>query len=189
MRRAIALVMVCAWTTRAAAESKPTRGPADRRLSLGLSAAGGATLPVSATQWVGYGRAGLDFLARVGDDTSVGVSLNSLGIGGSAIEGFIFYISFTPTLELSTFFSRRVQGLVQLGVLIQFEAATALRPGAAGAAPMALAGARFYVLDWLSLAPAVGAHTVVSESASIGSATLGRGTVAPFGMAAVAVHF
>lgn len=195
MRRIAPLVLVasCAWAATAEAETKTSRNPAERNFRLGLSLLGGATLPVNAKDWIGYGAVGLDFMARAGE-IGVGVSLNGLNIGSTGAlpgekDGFLFQISFTPTIELSTFFARRVQGFVQIGVLTQLDAATPYHPLLLGASPMSLGGARFFITNGLSIAPALGTYVVATETAWIGSVTLGRGTVAPFGMLAAAVHF
>lgn len=186
-RFTVALATGCLLARHVAAESRP---PGERRFQAGMTVLGGATLPVNAADWIGYGTFALDFLARVSAGISLGVRLAApSGIGVSQAEGPMFQMSFVPTLELSTFLARRVEPFVDLGVLVEASTATALRPGYAGAAPVLTPGVRLYVLDWLSVAPGIGVYFVATDHADLGSVRLGRGAVAPSGSIRAGLHF
>lgn len=144
------------------------------RLNFG-ALVGAASTPVGTR---GYWHLGMDLVGTVHPNLAVGVTRISLGFGASSIDGFIFSLQGTPTLELFGFVDPHVQVFAQLGVALQGRAQTASREGFVQVAPYLGGGTRIFPNDWFSIGVEIGLHLIATDSFLMGDVALPQGSLA-----------
>jgi hypothetical protein len=128
-----------------------------RPFQLGVSAIAGAQIHTQArgTDVDGVMRFGVDLLGTITPGFAIGVT--RVGVGYSPIDGALFSIGATPTLELSFFATAHAQLLLQAGATIAVNTSTLSQPLGVNVAATAVLGIRWWLGNLLSLGLLVGA--------------------------------
>jgi len=129
-----------------------------RPFQLGVSAIGGFQVHTdqSPAPVDGMMRVGLDLLGSLTPGVAIGVTRLGLSYGYSSIEGPLFGVNATPTVEFAFFVGGHTQLLMQLGATLSFGTATAIRPVSFDAAATGVLGARWWLGNLISLGLLVG---------------------------------
>jgi hypothetical protein len=129
-----------------------------RPIEIGVSAIGGVEAhtrqsPVPVDGMLSFGA---DLLGSIVPGFAIGVTRLGVGFGYSSIDGPLFDIGGTPTIELSFFVGAHTQLLMQLGAALGISTATASHPIGFNAAATGILGARWWLGNLISLALLVG---------------------------------
>lgn len=116
-----------------------------RPAHVGLSAVGGAQFHTHDGSADGFLRAGLDVIGTLVPGFALGFTRLGFTGGYSSVEGVLFGVGLTPTLELSFFAGTDVQLFLQLGATVDLQAPTNRRPGGVNAAVTTVIGVRFWL--------------------------------------------
>jgi hypothetical protein len=116
-----------------------------RPAHIGLSGIGGAEVHTQHGVVDGFASLGLDVLGTLVPGFALGFTRAGVQFGYADLEGPLFGVEATPTIELSFFPSSDAQLFLQIGATVAFSTATKLRPMGFDAAVTSAIGARFWL--------------------------------------------